>query len=149
MIGISVAPRRRLRASPPSGAPDVVAPVVSGMTLDETTWVFGFESDEVGACHWLVDTNSGFANADALVAAKPAAPLSGNSLAMIGSNSGLVDTSALSDGTWTLHVGVIDAAGNASNVLSTSFALATVSNVLELSGDPLEWNGDQLIFNAA
>ncbi len=146
MIGLSVRPRRRSRRST-TGQPDLVAPVLAALSLDEGSGAFGFDSDEAGALHWLVDAASSYANADALVAAKPAAEASGSALALAGSNGGLADLSGIASGNWQFHIGVIDAAGNASNVLSRAFTM--VSGNLELSGDPLVWNGDQLIFNAA
>ncbi len=147
MIGISVSPRRRLRNGTASGPPDVTAPTLTILAFEETTGDFSFVSDEVGALHWLVDTTTGYGDADALVAAKLAGQSSGSALAMIGPNVGDVDLTVLPEGNWHFHVGVVDAAGNASNVLSSSFTLA--SEGLQFGGDQLEWNGDQLIFNAA
>lgn len=149
MIGISVAPRRRQRLFVAGGQPDFIAPVLTSLSLDPATFAFGFTSDEVGACHWLVDTGTSYADTNALVAAKPTGAASGSALAMVGANSGEIETSDLPAGQWNLHVGVVDAGGNASNVLSTSFTFSAISESLELNGDPLEWNGDQLIFNAA
>ena len=146
MIGLSVSPRRRPRKST-TGQPDLVAPTLAALSLDESSGVFGFDGDEAGALHWVIDTASSYANADVLVAAKPAAEASGSTLALAGANTGLADLSGVTSGSWQFHVGVIDAAGNASNVLSTNFSI--ISGNLELSGDPLVWNGDQLIFNAA
>lgn len=146
MIGLSLSPRRRSRKST-TGQPDLVAPTLAALSLDEGSGVFDFDGDEAGALHWAIDTASSYANADALVAAKPAAAASGSALALAGSNTGLIDLSGVASGGWQFHVGVIDAAGNASNVLSINVTI--VSGNLELSGDPLEWNGDQLIFNAA
>ena len=146
MIGLSVSPRRRSRRTT-TGQPDLVAPILAALSLDEGAGTFGFDGDEAGALHWVVDTTSSYADADALVAAKPTAAVSGSALALAGTNAGFADLSGLTSGGWQFHVGVIDAAGNASNVLSTAFTI--VSGNLELSGDPLVWNGDQLIFNAA
>lgn len=146
MIGLSVSPRRRSRKSA-TGQPDLVAPILAALTLDEVSGAFGFDGDEAGALHWVIDTASSYGTADAVVAAKPAAAVSGSALALAGANAGIADLSGVASGNWHFHVGVIDAAGNASNVLSTN--LTVVSGNLELSGDPLEWNGDQLIFNAA
>lgn len=146
MIGLSVSLRRRARRSSTPGQPDLLAPVIASLSIDEGTWQFGFGSDEAGALHWLIDNAPGYPNADALVAAKPLAA-AGSGLALAGVNSGGVDVSGVASGSWRFHVGVIDATGNASNVLSAN--VTVVSGNLELNGDPLVWNGDQLIFNAA
>lgn len=151
MIGIFVTPRRRVRKNVPPGQPDLTAPVLSGLVLDQATLAFEFISDDTGACHWLVDSNPGYADADAVVAAKSSAPVSGSALAMVGTNTGQVETSGLPAGNWNLHIGVVDPGSNPSNVLSTAFSYAASSPAenLQLNGDVLEWNGDQLIFNAA
>ena len=73
--------------------------------------------------HWLVDTAQSYADADALVAAKPAAAAMGNALALAGANTGGFDMSGVGPGSWVFHLGVIDAAGNASNVLSANITL--------------------------
>ena len=147
MIGLSVRPRRRGRPTSGPGQPDFLAPHLTALTVDEDAWEYGFNSDEAGALHWLVDTALSYADADALVAAKPSAPAMGNALALAGVNTGGFDVSGVAPGSWVFHLGVIDAAGNASNVLSAN--ITVVSGNLELNGDPLVWNGDQLIFNAA
>ncbi len=104
-------------------------------------------SSESGILHWLIDSRASYADAAALAAAKAAGAASGSRSALSGTNIFGVDATGVATGNWRLHVGVIDLAGNASNVLSGDFA--AVSGALRLSGDPLQWNGGQLIFNAA
>ncbi|WP_299849742.1 hypothetical protein [uncultured Roseovarius sp.] len=79
--------------------------------------------------------------------AKPIGEASGTALATVGANISSFDPTGIAAGNWRLHVGVIDGAGNASNVLSGDFTF--ISGGLELNGDPLVWNGDPVIFNAA
>ncbi len=124
--------------------------MLSAMMLDEVTWQFSVDSDAAGVLHWLVDDVVGYADASALVAAKPTGAASGMSVATIGLNTATVDVTGSAAGNWQLHVGVVDTVGNASNVLSANFTIVSgVSGNLELDGDPLVWSGDQLIFNAA
>ena len=147
MIGIFVSPRRKPRGPSQTGQPDLIPPAISNLLIDDVRHELSFTSSEAGACHWLLDATTTFADAAALVAAKPAGEASGNALATIGANTASFDATGIASGNWRLHVGIIDGAGNASNVLSGDFTI--ISGALELNGDPLVWNGDQLIFNAA
>ncbi len=147
MIGIFVGPRRRTLKLAPSGQADSIPPVLSNLSIDQSLQRFSFMNNEVGACHWMLDSTVGFVNAAALIAAKSTAVASGSVAATLGAITHNIDSNGVAPGAWRLHVGVIDAAGNASNVLSGDFIIA--AGVLAVNASPLVWNGDDLIFNAA
>ena len=147
MIGIFVTPWQKKRKAAQAGQPDTLPPALANLVIDEGAQTFSLNSTEAGTLHWLLDDTPTYADAAALVAAKPGAEASGSRAAVAGSNSDSVDVAGIAAGDWRLHLGVVDAAGNASTVLSGNFTI--VFGDLELNGDPIEWNGDQLIFNAA
>ena len=147
MIGLGLGLGRARRLDPGAGGADTVAPVLSGLIVNAPANQFDFTCTELGALHWLIDATPSFADAQALVAAKPAGAASGTGLATAGANTTGFDPSGVPDGTWRLHVGVIDGASNASNVLSADLTVTTAG--IQWNGDAVEWNGDQLIFNAA
>lgn len=147
MIGIFVTPWQKKRKAGQSGKPDTFPPVLANLVIDAAAQSFSLNSTEAGTLHWVLDNVSTYADAAALVAAKPSGEVSGSVAAVAGENLGNVDITGIAAGDWRLHVGVIDDAGNASTVSSGDFTI--VFGDLELNGDPLEWNGDQLIFNAA
>lgn len=150
MIGFFVAPHRRHRRSGGAGGvPDTTPPVLSSLVIDEGNLSVTVDSDEFGLLRWLVDGTSSYADAAALAAALPSGEASGLQAVTPSTNTVSLDVAGATPGTWRVHVGVTDGAGNASNVLSGNLTIISSSLELELDGDPLEWNGDQLIFNAA
>lgn len=125
MIGLSLAPRRRHRRGGSPGQVDTTPPVLSALSIDEGNASLSVNSSEFGLLRWLLDDASTYADAAALAAAKPGAQASGVQGASTGSNTVMLDLSGVAPGTWRLHVGATDGAGNVSNVLSGDFTITS------------------------
>ncbi|MGC0225137.1 hypothetical protein [Pseudooceanicola nitratireducens] len=121
-----------------SGAPAELAPLLSDLFAsgDEIS----FASDEAGTAYWLIDNAASYADADALIAASGSGAATGTFAAVQGANSASLDVSGVADGTYSLHVGVRDAAGNASNVLTdTDVVIDAPSTAMEDDVGALFW----------
>ena len=147
MIGFFFTPKRRVRPGGPSGLPDTMPPFLAALSVGADLQSFSVLSNEAGTLNWAVDGTSSYPDLAALLAASGGAVGAGSELVTSGISTITVDLTGLGPGNWWVHVSVVDAAGNASLVASVSVPAAV--ETLEFNTDQLEWNGDQLIFNAA
>lgn len=120
------------------GAPsDTIAPLLTDLATSGDS--LSFNTDEGGTAYWLVDSTASYVDCDALIAAQASGDASGNFAAASGSVSQDIDLSGVTNGDYKLHVGMLDAAGNASNVLTTDITIAIPAAVMGSDASALFW----------
>lgn len=118
---------------------DTIAPVISDLVIADD--VASFFADESGTGHWLLDSTISYTDADELIAAKASGEASGSFA--VGANEiteTSLDWSEVANGSYYLHFGVLDEAGNASNVLTEEITLDVAPAVMASDPAALMWH---------